>query len=177
MPPDSDASETATSSVIKLRPFTAADAEDCFRIRTEAFLQEFFYEQDPAVIAAGINAYLPSDYIRMSETAYACVATDEDRVIGFFVLKILDPATAELMLLYLASGYKGKGIGTLLIDHMESWLGEYHPGVSQVELDTIVPGYNQKFYEKMGYVEDGESELRYPGMTVKAVRMAKKLRV
>ena len=163
-------------SKISIRPFTAADAEECFSIRTEAFLQEFYDEQDPTVIVAGINAYLPSDYIRMSETSHACVATDEDRVIGFFILKIIDDATAELILLYLTSGYKGKGIGSLLINHMESWLGENHPGVDRIELDTIVPRYNKKFYEKMGYAEDGESELQYPGMTVKAVRMAKKLR-
>jgi ribosomal protein S18 acetylase RimI-like enzyme len=162
-------------SHISIRPFTGADAEDCFRIRTEAFVREFYSQQDPAVIAAGINAYMPSDYVRMGETMLAYVAVDGGNVIGFFVVKTLDSSTAELMLLYVKGGYKGKGIGSLLLEYMENLLRDRYPKIHRVELDTIVPGYNGKFYEKMGFFRAGESELRYPGLIVKAVRMAKEL--
>ncbi|CAJ36251.1 GNAT family N-acetyltransferase [Methanocella arvoryzae] len=132
--------------------------------------------QDPVVIAAGINAYMPSDYVHMGETMIAFVATSGGEVVGFYFVKQLDPSTAELMLLYVKGGYKGKGIGTVLLDHMESLLRTRYPGTRRVELDTIVPGYNGKFYEKKGFCRTGESELRYPDRIVKAVRMAKELR-
>lgn len=165
-----------TASIhISVRPFTAADAEDCFRIRTEAFVCEFYPQQAPVVIAAGINAYMPSDYVRMGETMLAYVAVDDGNVIGFFVVKILDHTTAELMLLYVKGGYKGKGIGSLLLEYMENLLRDRYPAIRRVELDTIVPGYNGKFYEKRGFFRAGESELRYPDRIVKAVRMAKEI--
>ncbi|WP_424358301.1 GNAT family N-acetyltransferase [Methanocella sp. MCL-LM] len=175
MPSDHSISEKAHPGRITLRPFTAADAEDCFRIRTEAFVREFYPQQDPTVIAAGINAYMPSDYVRMGETMIAYVAVDDGGVIGFFVVKLLDATTAELMLLYVKGGYKGKGIGSLLLEYMENLLRDKYPEVNRVELDTIVPGYNGKFYEKMGFHRAGESELQYPDRIVKAVRMAKNL--
>lgn len=160
---------------LTIRPFGAADAEACFRIRTEAFVRDFYPHQDPQVIAEGINAYLPSDYVRLGETARVRVATDVDQVVGFYVVRFPEPGVAELMLLYVKAGYKGQGLGTLLLRHLESWLAESHPEVRRVVLDTIVPGFNGQFYEKQGYAADGVSELRYPGLTVKAVRMAKKL--
>ena len=175
MPSDRSVSERTRSGHITLRPFTATDAEDCFRIRTEAFVREFYPHQDPAVIAAGINAYMPSDYVRMGETMIAYVAADEGNIIGFFVVKLLDAATAELMLLYVKGGYKGEGIGSLLLNYMENLLRDRYPEIHRVELDTIVPGYNGKFYEKMGFFQAGESELQYPDRIVKAVRMAKNL--
>jgi len=160
---------------ISIRPFTAADAEECFRIRTKAFIIDFYPYLEPEAVASGINAYLPSNYMRMDEAMHAFVAADIGTIAGFYFLKILDRSTAELALLYVRDGYKGKGIGSLLLQHMEGLLRDRYPEIVHIVLDTIVPRYNGKFYEKMGFVPEHESTLCYPDLKVAAIRMSKEL--
>ncbi len=170
-----DDRRTAAGRIV-IRPFTVGDAEDCFRIRTEAFVLKFYPELEPEVVAAGINAYMPSDYMRMGEALHCFVAADGDDVVGFYVARAIDPSTLELILLYVKADYAGQGLGSLLLDHLEGWLRSTHPDIRRIVLDTIVPGYNGKFYEKKGFTRKGDSELCYPGRKVKATRMAKKLK-
>lgn len=48
---------------IRIRRFKVRDAEMCFKIRRDAFIQKFCGELGPREIAAGVNAFMPNDYV------------------------------------------------------------------------------------------------------------------
>lgn len=52
---------------MKFRPFEPDDAEFCFRIRSQSFIQKFYGELTAEEVAAGVNAFMPSDFMRMAE--------------------------------------------------------------------------------------------------------------
>jgi ribosomal protein S18 acetylase RimI-like enzyme len=68
------------------------------------------------------------------------------------------------------------GIGSALMSRGESWLREYRPGIRELIVDTVIPRYNQAFYEKHGFVMEEERPHEFPGKTVSAVRLRKRLR-
>lgn len=163
-----------TNSVI-IRPFSIEDAEACFRIRSEAFVREFYEEIGPEAVAAGVNAFMPDDYKRMAKTRPCFVAEDNGDPVGFYTLKIINDTTAELLFLYVKLDRIKSGIGTNLARHAERWLAEKYPGITDLILDTIIPRYNQAFYERLGYSHIEERTCCYPGREVRAVRLGKKL--
>ncbi|MBC8253279.1 MAG: hypothetical protein H8E35_04535, partial [Ardenticatenia bacterium] len=81
------------SSPITIRPFRPEDAEACFRIRAEAYIREFYEELGPEAVAAGVNAYMPDDYVSMSETMPSFVAELDGDVAGFCMIRFLDATT------------------------------------------------------------------------------------
>jgi GNAT superfamily N-acetyltransferase len=160
---------------IVIRQFTPADAEACFKIRSEAFVREFYKEVGPEVVAAGVNAFMPDDYRQMAETTHCFVAEDSDGPVGFCTLKIINRATAEILFLYVKLDRVKEGIGTSLARYAERWLADKYPAVSDLTLDTIIPRYNKAFYEKLGFLPEEEVTYEYPGKKVRAVRLTKKL--
>jgi ribosomal protein S18 acetylase RimI-like enzyme len=164
------------SKPIEIRDFRSPDAEACFRIRTEALIKLFYDEIGPDAVVAGINAYLPEKYIRMAETMPISVAVDGEAQIGFIASRFLEHNTIEILFLYIDLDYLRKGIGTQLVRYLESRVRKRHPEIERIIVDTAVPKYNQQFYEKIGYVEVGQSECQYPACSIKAVRLMKKLR-
>ena len=162
---------------VEIHRFTAADAEACVGIRTEAFLHVFCEEMGAEAVAAGIDAYTPSDFVRMAEEMDLFVATAAQEVVGFCAIRLLDGATAEILFLYVALGRQGRGIGSHLAHHAEKWVAEQYPDVRGLELDTGVPRYNSAFWEKHGFKKVGESVLTYPSHAARAVRFRKNLPV
>jgi GNAT superfamily N-acetyltransferase len=158
-----------------IRRFEPGDAEACFRIRTEAFVKRFYAEMGPDGVAAGINAYLPGDHVRLAETAPAFVAVEEGDVVGFGALRFLDHSTAGIRFLYVRLDRTGRGIGRALVERLEEHVRREHPGIRRIVLNTAVPQYNQAFYERMGYVDGGEGMCQYPEGPVRAVQMVKSL--
>lgn len=151
------------------------DAEACFRIRAEAFIKIFYDEIGPEGVAAGINAYMPSKYVFMSETMPMFVAVNDETPIGFITLRFLEDSEIEILFLYIQLDCLGKGIGAGLVRYAEDWIRKQYPETSRIVLDTAVPKYNQKFYEKIGYTKAGESMCQYPDGPVKAIRLKKEL--
>jgi GNAT superfamily N-acetyltransferase len=161
--------------LIRIRPFEPGDADSCFRIRAEAFVRVFYDEIGAEEASAGLNAYMPADYVRMAEAMDWFVAQDTVEPVGFSAIRNLDEATAELLFLYVRLSHTGRGIGTRLLRFTEERLREAHPEVSTLVLDTIVPGYNRGFYERMGFSATGEGLCEYPGAKIRCVRLAKGL--
>ena len=52
---------------MKIRVFMPSDADFCFRVRSSAFIQKFYNEIGSEAVTAGVNAFMPSDYILMAE--------------------------------------------------------------------------------------------------------------
>jgi len=170
-----DDMQSMESPSIQIRKFIPSDAEACFRIRTEAFIKLFYDEIGPDAVTAGINAYMPDKYVHLAETIPIFVALDGNTPIGFIASRLVERAIIEILFLYINLDYLRRGIGARLVRYLESWANKRHPEVGRIIVDTAVPQYNQKFYEKIGYSTVGKSTCQYPDDTIKAVRLMKKL--
>ncbi|MFC2031109.1 GNAT family N-acetyltransferase [Chloroflexota bacterium] len=164
------------SCSISIRPFRSEDSEACFRIRAEAYIREFYEYLGPEGVAAGVNAFMPGDYVTMAQTMPTFVADLDGRVAGFCVIRFVDAATADLLLIYVNLAHLSQGIGTGLAQHAEAWLLEHQPQVYELVVDTVIPRYNQAFYERLGFQPIAEHPFEFPGKTVRAVRLSKRLR-
>jgi GNAT superfamily N-acetyltransferase len=162
---------------MNIRKFNPDDAETCFRLRSDAFIQKFHDELSLKDIASAVNAYMPNDYIRMAQEMPFFVVEENEAVFGFFNLKRKDLKTAELPLIYIDLNTLGKGIGTACIDYIEEWLSSNWKEVKILIVDTVIPKFNSKFYEKMGFKPIGDAYCEFLGHKIKALRLAKKLDV
>ena len=159
-----------------MRAFEPRDAEFCFRLRSNAFIRRFNRELSPDAIAAGVNAYLPTDYIRMAKEMEFFIVEDDGVPVGFLTIKRTNATTAEIPLIYIDLNHTGKGIGKACIRFVEQWLASNWPDVSTLFLDTIIPQYNGGFYERVGFVATEHTFCDFPDMRVKALRLSKQLR-
>jgi ribosomal protein S18 acetylase RimI-like enzyme len=158
-----------------IREFRAADAETCFRIRSAGFIRKFTDHVGPDVVAALVNSYMPSDFVRMSETMKWLVYEDKDGIAGFCTINFLNETTAEILFLYVSTDRHGTGIGSRLLDAAEVWLRENRPKVTQMVLDTVVPEYNQAFYEKQRFTVTGQQTCVRDGKEIPSVVMTRPL--
>ena len=83
--------EKVKSTNFIIRKFQPGDGESCFRIRAEAFIKLFYDEIGPDGVAAGINAYMPDKYEKMSEQMPIFLAVDGQSCVGFITLQFLNP--------------------------------------------------------------------------------------
>jgi N-acetylglutamate synthase-like GNAT family acetyltransferase len=160
---------------ISIRPFGDSDAETVFKLRAEAFVTQFFDELGPERCAAGINAYMPSDYRRMAKEMKFFIAEEDGRPVGFYTLKLDDPATAELLFIYIDTKNLRRGIGAQLIQHSESWIRNNWPDVRTYVVDTGIPKYNGDFYRRMGFSDAGNSKCPFPDLPIPALRLSKSI--
>jgi ribosomal protein S18 acetylase RimI-like enzyme len=77
--------------------------------------------------------------------------------------------------LYVRLDHLREGIGTVLATHAEELAMRRFPGISRLVLVTVVPQYNQSFYEGLGYRKVGEERVSYPTAAVDVVRLGKDL--
>lgn len=160
---------------LTIRDFTAADAETCFRIRSAGFICRFTNHVGPEAVAALVNSYMPADFVRMSETMKWLVCEDGNGIAGFCTINFLDDTTAEILFLYVDLDKHGQGIGSRLLDAAEAWLGENRPKIRRMVLDTVVPDYNQAFYEKQGFTVTGHQACVRDGKEIPSVVMTRPL--
>jgi ribosomal protein S18 acetylase RimI-like enzyme len=159
-----------------VRSFEPSDAEACFRIRSEAFIRKYGDRLGAEGVAALVNSYMPSDFVRMSETMRWFVAEEGGVPVGFCTIRFLDETAAELLFLYVRLDRHGRRIGTDLLRHGEDWLRRHRPEVNDFVLDTVHPDYNQGFYEKMGFEVRGRRRIDRHDARLPAVHMGKSLR-
>ena len=160
---------------IRIRRFEARDAEICFKIRSDAFIQKFNGELGPREISAGVNAFMPDDYVRMAQSMPFFVAEATGNVIGFFTIERKDPDVAELPLIYIDLCHLGKKIGRAFIEYIETWIKTNWPEVTTLIVDTVIPEYNSGFYRKTGFLPSGNAVCNFPAMDVPALRLVKRL--
>ena len=158
-----------------IRRFSADDAEFCFKTRSKALIRKFYGELNPEEVIACVNAYMPADYIRMAEEHPFFIGEQNHAPIFFFTLKRIDARTAELPLIYVDLACIGKGIGSTCIAYLEQWIAVNWPEVETLIVDTVVPGYNGAFYEKVGFRPLTETVCTFPDLDIKALRLIKKL--
>ena len=162
---------------MKIRPFSPMDAQLCFKMRSNAFIQEFYGELNPEEVAAAVNAFMPNDYIRMAAEMPFFIVEQDGTPVGFFTLKRKDLNTAELPLIYIDLESLGQGIGSDCIDYIERWLSSNWKEVNTLIVDTVIPKYNGGFYKKVGFVLSEDTFCEFGGQKVKALRLVKKINV
>ena len=160
---------------IRIRRFEARDAEICFKIRSDAFIQKFYGELGLREISAGVNAFMPNDYIHMAQSMPFFVAEEAGDIIGFFTIERKDTEVAELPLIYIDLKHLGRKIGRAFIEYIEAWIKTNWPGVTTLIVDTVIPEYNSGFYRKSGFLPHGNAVCHFPAMDVPALRLMKKL--
>ena len=158
---------------MKFREFRNEDAEFCFRTRSSAFIQMFYAEIGAELVTAGVNAFMPADYIRMSNDIEVFIVVERSERKGFFTIKRIYTDTAEIQLIYFNLDCLGKGYGDKSMQYIENWIKVNWIEVDKLILDTIVPKYNGKFYEKMGFQILGKSVCKFYEKEVNAIRYEK----
>lgn len=159
----------------QIRSFHPTDAHVCSSLRADAFKELFIKEIGDNAVAVGIEAYSPENLILLAENNPFFVAETYNEIVGFIGSKIHDKRTIEIMFLYVDLNFLNRGVGSKLLRHFEDYVKIYLPDIDTIVVDTIIPKYNQKFYEKMGYEKVGESFCDYQSAKIRAVRLEKKL--
>ncbi|MER7819042.1 GNAT family N-acetyltransferase [Streptomyces sp. NPDC096153] len=114
------------------------------------------YEGKYAAAVAGYR--VGPDYIE-SHCAFVAVGADEHggRVLGFYSLVLAPP---ELDLLFVADEAQGRGIGRLLVGHMQSEARA--AGLDRVKVVSHVPA--EDFYHRVGAVRTGTAFANPPAV-------------
>jgi GNAT superfamily N-acetyltransferase len=160
---------------MNFRRFEPKDAAFCFKIRSQAFIQKFYGELDPEAVAAGVNAYLPDDYIQMAKQMPFFLAEKQGVPLGFIVMKRINISTAELRLIYIDLKHLRLGVGKSCIRYIEKWLPANWPEIQNLMVETVIPKYNSGFYQNLGFIPAEETFCDFSGFKVKALRMGKKI--
>ena len=158
---------------MEFKAFKNEDAEFCFKTRSSAFIQKFYNELGPKVVALCVNAYMPEDYISFSNKMEIFIVEETGEKVGFVTAKRIDRDTAEIPLIYFKLDKLGLGYGKSTMEFIEEWVKTNWKEVKKIFLDTIIPLYNGDFYIKMRYNKVGESTCTFSGNKVKAVRFEK----
>ena len=175
MPDPEDGSIKSEEIQLDFRRFESRDAEFCFKVRSAAFILKFYGELSPEEVAAGVNAYMPHDYSLMAAQMPLFIVEDKGSPLGFFAIKQKDNLTAELLLVYIDLNHLGHGIGRSCIRFIEKWLPANWPEITSLIVDTVIPEYNHKFYQSLGFSRDGETVCDFAGVKVRALRLRKKI--
>jgi GNAT superfamily N-acetyltransferase len=161
---------------MKIRRFEPEDSTFCFRTRCAAFIQKFYEEIGPEAVSAGVNAYMPDDYIQMSSIIEIFIIEEKQERKGFFAIKRTDAITAEIPFIYIDLKFLDRGYGSKTIQYIEKWIESNWPKVEKIFLNTIIPKYNGGFYKKMGFKLVGKSCCIYGERSVKAKRFEKQIK-
>lgn len=163
------------SNSIKIRQFKVSDAEACFKIRAEAFIKLFYKKIGQNGVVLGINTYMPSKFIELAALAPFFVAVNKQMQVGFIASRFLNDTEIEILFLYIKLDLLKRGLGKRLVFHLEDWIRKNKSEIKRIIVDTAVPQYNQKFYEKIGYTKLGKSECHYSGGSISSIRLIKSL--
>lgn len=159
--------------IVEIRDYTWGDGIICYDLRRSAFLNVFSKNLSPTEIRAGADAYRANEFADRIGGMETYVATIGGDVAGFCTIRVDTSIRAEILYLYINSGLRGIGVGSQLLQKAERRVLESHPKLTTLYLDTVVPGYNQGFWERMGYRYTGPSTCNYPGGTIPATRLEK----
>lgn len=173
--PDKNVKNADWLKEVEIRPFEAEDAEDCFRIRTEAFIKLFYDKIGLGGVVAAVNDYLPSSYVKMAQDNPCFVATKAETPIAFVMSKLEDDKI-EIIFFYVKLDYSKQGIGKKLFNYFEEYVKENLPNVNEINLKTAFSEHNKGFYEKIGFHEIGESSCIYSGLEIEAVELVKRIK-
>ena len=158
-----------------IRDFKPEDAEKCLKLRYDAIEAIFTGKINTEDVDAHLNAYTSEDIVRKSEQGKSFVADDEGDLVGFCTIFKTGPAVVDLPFIYIRLDCLKQGIGSELMNHMEQWVGDNWPEITRIEIETVIPGYNQSFYERLGYKAVGPCEITVGKKDIPALKLVKEV--
>lgn len=118
------------------------------------------------------SAYSDDMMVRRLENTLLLVAEDAEQIVGFANFSPVKDDKTELAAIYLYPAYKGKGIGTALLQKGIRLMEDIKEITLHVEKENEV-GIN--FYKAKGFNKVDEFEEDLNGFTLKTVKMKKNL--
>lgn len=97
-------------------------------------------------VESGVILDRSDDEIATNIRSYT-LAIDNDQLVGFCALHVHSPSLAEIRSLIIKEPYRGKGVGTGLINKVLS------EGVELGLQKVLSLTYKKEFFEKLGFVE------------------------
>jgi ribosomal protein S18 acetylase RimI-like enzyme len=148
-------------AAIGIRAYQPSDASACHALRRAAFLGAFGEFLSPEEAQAGADSYDAAEYAARIGGMTTWVAVRDRAIVGFCAVRVHPQARAEVAYLYVGEEHRGAGLGSRLLRHAEKYISEAHPDLAAFFMDTVVPKYNQGFWERMGYRVVGKSGCEY----------------
>jgi GNAT superfamily N-acetyltransferase len=136
----------------KIRPFETGDAPGARRL-IESVWHEHFHDHPDAFVQNFIYSRLPD--VDRAETVYSgrsvflCAVADAG-IIGTGAIRSLDDRTCEMVRMFVAPAFRGRGIGTAIADELTGFARR--AGYDLVRLSSnkaLVASH--RLYERMGF--------------------------
>lgn len=152
---------------MEIRRFTDEDAEDTARIRAATITQlTEFYERE--ALEAWAGSITAEDFKRSANEYHRFVAVEDGRILGYGDWK---PASNEFAGIYIDPDAQGKGVGSALFDAIESDARE--AGAPRLWANATKNA--RGFYERHGFMEEGEGYYEADGYRIRTLMMGKRL--
>ena len=134
-----------------IRKITAADAAQIAALSGQ--LGYKFSAEKTAIQIAAINN---------STNDIAFAATDNNKIIGwihvFYTIRLECDSYCEIGGLVIDESYRGKGVGTMLIEHIKPWCAEKKCAQIRVRSNSKRTGAH-KFYEHLGFKQSKQQNV------------------
>ena len=134
-----------------IREFALTDQPQIINLQEE-FMTEYFPEfaNDPRRYEWNADVYaIREHYIQKGGKAW--VVEIETKIVGFGCFRLVNPETAEIKRVRVGQQYRGKGLGSSIINQIESYCAA--SGISKILVDTDDRfGAAKSMYSGMGYI-------------------------
>lgn len=152
---------------MEIRRFEERDAQEVARIRAATITQlTEFYERE--ALEAWAGSITAQNFIESANTYHRFVAIDEGRIVGYGDWK---PSSGEFAGIYIDPEAQGKGAGSALFDRIE----EDARASAAPRLWANATKNAKGFYEKHGFMEEGEGYYQAGDYRIRTIMMGKRL--
>ena len=160
-----------------IRPFRHGDAPGARRLIETVWHEHFDRHPDPFVrnfIYSRLSDVDNAETLYSDQAIFLC-AIGEAEIIGTGAIKHLDSRECEMTRMFVASAYRGRGIGRAIAEELIKFaLGS---GYDQVRLSSNkILTASHRLYERLGFQStlpwdpDGETHSRYFVLRIKELR-------
>jgi len=150
-----------------IRKAAPADRDAIWNLFFSSVLTHLGTHYEHQEVLSFANSVEPESFGASTPTASTLVAEDDGRIVAFGQF---DAASSEVLSLYVAPEYTGRGTGTTLLKMFEEMAKEVGSGWIQAGSTLNAVG----FFEKQGYKQARMEALHLPdGSTLPRIRMSR----
>jgi GNAT superfamily N-acetyltransferase len=136
----------------KVRPFQLGDAPAARRLIETVWHEHFDHHPDPFVrdfIYSRLSDVDRADTV-YSDGAFFLCTTSESKIVGTGAIKRLDDRECEMVRMFVASAYRGRGIGRAIADELIRFARL--AGYNRIRLSSNNSlAASHRLYEKLGF--------------------------
>jgi putative acetyltransferase len=152
---------------MEIRRFENNDADEVARIRAATITQlTEFYERE--ALEAWAGAITADDFRRSGAEYHRFIALEDGKILGYGDWK---PGSNEFAGIYIDPNAQGKGVGSALFDRIEKDARD--AGAPRLWANATKNA--QGFYERHGFMEEGEGYYEAGEYRIRTIMMGKRL--